>query len=152
MNFKVEKSLDNQVYTVAVKFESFGATDLTAAEEQALVADFGAPVIDIGGQYDGKLKADAGVITEDPTGDDVSVIVNSNKVSVTTGFAASLTVDAKKISTADLGVSLTTVQLLAEAKCDLFAAKIKEKLATAITALRAKKTSYEANSPETFTI
>lgn len=152
MNFKVEKSLDNQVYTVAVKFDSFGATDLTAAEEQALVADFGAPTIDVGGQYDGKLKVDEGVIVEDVTGDTVSIIVNSNKVAVTTGFIASLTVDAKKIAAADLGVSLTTPHLVAEAKCDLFAAKIKEKLAAAITALRAKKTSYEANSPETFTI
>lgn len=152
MNFKVEKSLENQVFSVAVKFDSFGAPDLTAEDEQALISDFGAPTIDIGGEYADKLKVDAGKIVTDIAGDPVKVVVNSKKVPVTTGFEASLAIDAKKLPAAELGVSLTTAQLVAEAKCDLFVAKIKDKLAAAIADLRAKKTAYEANSPETFTL
>lgn len=153
MNFTVEKTLDNQVFTATVKFDSFGSTEITAEEEAALVADFGAPKIDIGGEYTGKYKLESGKpVVDEVTGDAVKLIVNSKKVDVTTGFLATVSVDAKKIPDTEKGASISTSQLVAEAKCVLFVEQIHAKLAAAIAELRSKKTAYEANSPETFTI
>lgn len=153
MNFTIEKTLDNQVFTATVKFASFGSTTVTAEEEQTLIGDFGAPKIDIGGEYTGKYKIEAGVpVVDDVAGDAIKLIVNSKKVDVTTGFVATVSVDAKKIPDSEKGVSVSTAQLVAEAKCVLFVEKIQAKLATAIADLRTKQTAYEQNSPETFTI
>lgn len=153
MNFIIEKTLDNQVFTATIKFDSFGSTEITAEEEQALVGDFGAPKIDIGGEYIGKYKVEDGTpVVDDIAGDTVKLVVNSKKVDVTTGFMAAIAIDAKKIPEAEKGVSISTAQLVAEAKCILFVEKIQQKLSAAITELRAKKTTYESRSPETFTI
>lgn len=152
MNFKIEKSLDNQVFTAAVKFDSFGATNVTAEEEKALVADFGAPKIDVGGEYVGLYKVVEGRPEADVTGDSVKVIVNSKKVDVTEGFVATISIDARKIAETEKGLSISTSQLVAEAKCVLFVEQIQVKLAAAIADLRAKQTAYESGSPESFTI
>lgn len=155
MNFTKKKSLDEQVFTVTIDFASFGATNMTAEEEQALIQDLGAPIIDIGGQYTGKyaVGADSKIAADATNGDAVSVIINSKKVSVTTGFHAELSVDAKKIPATELtGTTLKTALLMAEAKCDLFADSVAQKITTAINDLRTKATTYEKSSPETFTV
>jgi hypothetical protein len=158
MNFKVERSLADQVFTTKVIFDSFGGTGVTPEDEQALITDFGAPTIDIGSeQYVGKYKFDTATktIIEDATaGDEVSFILNSLKVEVKTGFEVTYSVNAKRIPTTELTgkTSLTKAALIAEAKCLLFEKNIKAKLTAAINDLKSNISQFDKNAAQTFTI
>lgn len=157
MNFKIERSLVDQVFTTKVKFDTFGGAGITPEEEKSLIADFGAPVIDIGSEeYIGKYTYDPATKTfsEDPDGDQVNFILNSMKVEVKEGFEASFSVNAKRISATDTAgkTSLTKPSLIAEARCILFEKKVKEKLSAAITELKANMSDFEKTAPEIFTI
>jgi hypothetical protein len=158
MNFKTERTLVDQVFTTKVKFDTFGGAGITPEDEQSLIADFGAPTIDIGSEeYIGKYTYDATTKTfkEDATtGDEVRFIINSLKIEVKEGFEASFQSNAKRVTTAELTgkTSLTKASLIAEAKCILYEKKVKEKLTAAIAELKGNMSNFEKVTPEVFTI
>ena len=158
MNFKVERTLVDQVFTTKIKFDTFGGAGITDVEEQALIADFGAPVIDIGSEeYTGKYTYDdaAKTFKEDlTTGDSISFILNSMKIEVKEGFEATFSVNAKKILTAEITgkTSLKKPSLIAEAKCILFEQKVKQKLTAAIAELKGNMSNFDKTGAELFTI
>lgn len=158
MNFKVERTLIDQVFTTKVKFDTFGGAGITPEEEQSLIADFGAPVIDVGSEeYIGKYTYDpvTKTFTEDAVaGDQISFILNSMKIEVKEGFEASFNINAKRVTAAELTgkKSLTKPSLIAEAKCLLYEKKVKDKLAAAITELKGNMSNFDKAAAETFTI
>ena len=154
MNFQVNRKLENKVFTTEVKFQSYGATDLTPEDEKTLINDFGAPTINVGATYTGKFIVEGGKLKEDEVdGEEVKFVINSNKVEVKEGFVVAYTIDSKKIPATEPGAEyLKTTQLVAEARCLVFEAAIKQKLEEAIAELRAKETTFEKDAPKEFTI
>lgn len=149
MDFKVTRGLENKVFSTAVKFAAYGGFGLTTEEEEALIADFGAPVIDIGSiDFKGKFSvgADRRVIVDDVAGEEVSFVLNSKKVDVDKSFEAVYNIDAKKVPDTEVKTILKSKELVAEAKCVLFEAKVKEALGVAIDALKAKRTTFESGA------
>jgi hypothetical protein len=152
MNFTVNKQLTNNIYLSEVKFASFGSETMTIEEEQTLINDFGAPIIDIGGQFSGKYKVIDGVVKEDDTGETITFINNKKTATLTTGFIASSSITATALDVPSTAETVNTQALLAEARSLLFITTIKEKISTALTALKAKKTSFESTVVSTFTV
>ena len=149
MDFKVTRELENKVFSTGVKFAAYGGFGLTTEEEEALIADFGAPVIDLGAiEFKGKFAvgADRRVVVDDAAGEEVSFILNSKKVNVDKSFEVSYSIDAKKVPDTEVKAVLKSKELVAEAKCVLFEAKVKEALGNAIDALKAKRTTFESGA------
>lgn len=151
MNFSVTRMLENKIFTTTVKFASYGGFGLTAEEEEALLADFGAPEIDLGAiNFTGKLSvgADRRVVMDDSGGEEVSFILNSKKVALNKDFSASYVVDSKKINDTELGSTLKTKELVAEAKCVLFENMLKDAQASAMDILKKKQTTFESGAAD----
>lgn len=149
MDFKVTRELENKVFSTGVKFAAYGGFGLTTEEEESLIADFGAPVIDLGAiVFNGKFSvgADRRVVVDDAAGEEVSFILNSKKVNVDKSFEVSYSIDAKKVPDTEVKAVLKSKELVAEAKCVLFEAKVKEALGNAIDALKAKRTTFESGA------
>lgn len=149
MDFKITRGLENKVFSTGVKFAAYGGFGLTTEEEESLIADFGAPVIDLGAiVFNGKFSvgADRRVVVDDAAGEEVSFILNSKKVNVDKSFEVSYSIDAKKVPDTEVKAVLKSKELVAEAKCVLFEAKVKEALGNAIDALKAKRTTFESGA------
>lgn len=148
MDFNITRSLENKVFTTSVKFSAYGVFDLTAEEEEALITDFGAPVIDLGAiAFAGKFGVvERRVVADSAAGEDVAFILNSKKVEVKSGFEVTYSVDAKKIDDKEVKVILKSKELVAEAKCVLFEEKVKAALAAAMDALKQKRTTFESGA------
>lgn len=149
MDFKITRGLENKVFSTGVKFAAYGGFGLTTEEEESLIADFGAPVIDLGAiVFNGKFSvgADRRVVVDDADGEEVSFILNSKKVDVDKSFEVSYSIDAKKVPDTEVKAVLKSKELVAEAKCVLFEAKVKEALGNAIDALKAKRTTFESGA------
>lgn len=149
MNFVITRSLENKVFTTTIKFASYGGFGLDTAEEEALIADFGAPIIDLGAiVFAGKFSVgvDRRVVTDATTGEDVSFILNSKKIDVKTGFEATYSIDSKKIDDKEVKLILKSKELVAEAKCVLFETKVQEALSAAMDALKQKRTTFESGA------
>lgn len=149
MNFVVTRSLENKVFNTGVKFATYGGFGLTTEEEESLIADFGAPIIDLGAiVFAGKFSVgvDRRVISDELAGEDVSFILNSKKVDVKSGFEVTYSIDSKKIEDKEVKIVLKSKELIAEAKCVLFEEKVKEALTAAIDALKLKRTTFESGA------
>ncbi len=98
--------------------------------------------------FKGKFSvgADRRVVVDDTAGEEVSFILNSKKVNVDKSFEVSYSIDAKKVPDTEVKAVLKSKELVAEAKCVLFEAKVKEALGNAIDALKAKRTTFESGA------
>ena len=61
-------------------------------------------------------------------------------------FEVSYSIDAKKVPDTEVKAVLKSKELVAEAKCVLFEAKVKEALGNVIDALKAKRTTFESGA------
>ena len=156
MNFTIDRTLEDLVFSTFVKFESNGTGVLTPEQELALINDFGAPVVEVGGSFTGNYKVDAGKVVEADGGDVVGVdcdeitfVLNSMTMEAKEGFEATYSSNAKKILAADYetNVQITTAELLAEARCKLFENEVLSRLSIGLTALIAKSSTFETDAP-----
>ena len=159
MLFKKTRSLNEKVFSTKISFVDFGERDALGAidaeakaNEQALVDDFGAPIVSVGKEFVGHAKVESGkvVLVDDSTDPDaacVSYVLSEKKIDVTTGFEALFAINAKKecacMDKADPSVTILTPEQVAEAKCLVFEVEIEKRLAEVIDGLKAKYTAFE---------
>lgn len=152
MLFKTTRVLKDKVFSTSISFVDFGERDSLGAidnesriKEQSLVDDFGAPKITLGKEFIGHVKVVDGKVqladyTDGIAETCISFILANKETEVTTGFAASIAIDAKK-EQAVLGK--LTAEQVAEAKCLVFEQAITERLKAAIATLKENFTTFE---------
>lgn len=159
MLFKKERSLSDKVFGTKVVFVDFGERDSVGAIckvekelEAQLIEDFGAPEVELGGEYKAYAKLDGGKVVlcndSDLEKEEVTLVLASCKMAIKEGFVAPFVVDAKKL---EAGSKLTAEQI-AEAKCLAFETEVVKRLTAAITALKAKLTTFETEVLDEVTI
>ncbi len=126
---------------------------MTAEEEKRMYEGFGYPVIDIGGAFEGSFSFDKEnkKVVENEDGHPVSILHNSNKISVNEQFKAEIRVGLDKL---DLKANehLTTKTSLAEATCLLFETKVLERIEKAVEEIKDKQTCFESGYPKEVSI
>lgn len=151
MEFTVERSIENKVLTVDVKFKAYGDSNKTAEEEQELVQAFGAPEVSVGGLFEGKFKADGVNVQADEAGESVSFVLANKKVSLNENFAVSHSVKLDEIkSDVKSDGTLTDEIKLAHARCLLFELEIQKRITEAADALQAKSIAFNDGYPKDF--
>jgi hypothetical protein len=145
MNFSITRKLENGVFSTEVKCTSYGDTTLSATEEEALIADFGPVVVEVGGQLTGKCIISGKGVAIDPAGEEVGFILNSNKVSLKPELLITYSIDAAKISKEEIVKCpiLKDAIKIAEARCVVFESTVKTKILESLTELKASSTSFE---------
>lgn len=150
MLFKTTRSLKDKVFGTSISFVDFGERDslgfvdnAARVKEQALLDDFGAPKISVGKEFTGYIQIEDGkvkLVEEALDAKLVKFIIADKQVEVTTGFVASIAIDAKKEY--QVTPSLTSEQE-AEAKCLIFEKVITQRLQEAILNLKSHFTTFE---------
>ena len=159
MLFKKERSLSDKVFGTKVVFVDFGERDSVGAIckvekelEAQLIEDFGAPEVELGGEYKAYAKLESGKVVlcndSDPAKEEVTLVLSSSKMAVKPGFVAPFVVDAKKI----VAENTLTAEQIAEAKCLAFETEVIKRLEAAITELKAKLTTFETEVLDEVTI
>lgn len=171
MILKKERTLQNKLFGTKISFVAFGKRDDTGAivkevaqEEEQIIDDFGAPILQVGGQFGGVVKIVDKKVTlvkiEDALADyvlqdgesKIEFVLNNVTVALDDKFTTSYVADANKETATD---KLTQEQI-AEAKCLIFEKAIQDRSQELIIAYKEKLTAFEtelkdANSEE-FTI
>lgn len=156
MIFKKERSLKDKVFGTKIVFvdygerDSIGGVSKTEKELEAqLIDDFGAPEVELGGEFVGYVKLsgkDLSVSIDDSKASDhdkITFVLSSSKAIVKEGFEAPLLVDAKKTPAhKDTHATLTQEQT-AEVRCKIFEDIIVDRLCRAVDSLKAKLTTFE---------
>jgi hypothetical protein len=155
MIFKTERKTTDKVFSTAIVFSGYGDNKLSDTEEQALIDDFGSPVINLGAlTYTGKfaINDDTRVVADD-SGDEISIIVNTKALTLDNNFKAEYVSDSKKFLKSDYSANtvINTPELLAEARCLLFEETVKAAIADALKALKEKTTRFETVDIPDFT-
>lgn len=158
MLFKKERSLSDKVFATKVVFVDFGERDSVGAIckvekelEAQLIEDFGAPEVELGGEYKAFAKLEGGKVVlceESGGGEEVTLVLSSCKAAIKQGFVAPFAVDAKKI----VAENTLTAEQIAEAKCLAFEEEVVKRLTAAITELKAKLTTFETETLDEVTI
>lgn len=154
MNLKILRNIENGTYSTIISFESWGGTTLTSDEEKDLLHDF--PIMldykDI--TFSGKYKLLNGVVVADEVaGDSVLITPLTKTVPLIEGFSLSYSCSVNEVATSELtGTSLNTSELVAEAKVILFEDKVKDKISSLMTIIKAKRDKFEDGTPTIVTI
>lgn len=155
MNFKVDRSIENNVFKVNIIFDSFGSDDLTMENEEELLKKYGTPLIDVGGKpLEAKLTytEDKGVkVTDEESAEKLTMVLNSKKIKVDETFVATYAIDANSIRKEDLTDTFDSKLKLAEAKCVLFEHTIRNRINTAMESIKSRVSNFEKGYPITLT-
>lgn len=154
MKFEIRRKIEKGVYSVSVKHASFGGNDFNAEEEKRLLKSFGAPAIDIGGKHEGTFKYDplTGEVNEDSDGQNVSIVLNSQKLMVDEHFYAEFKVKLTDIPESLVSENLPSRQSVIEAKCLLFEKMIENKLKEVLEKIKNNYSNFESGYPKEITI
>jgi hypothetical protein len=156
MNFETKHSVSKNVFGATVSFAGYGTDTMDEAHEKALFEDLGAPSINLGSiVFEGYFKVDGDkrvVEATEADGDKVSFIVNAKKLELGEGFVTSYFADAADVAKSELGESLTTGRLVAEAKALLFQIKVLDAVKTAVEAVKSESTRFENEVVPTLTV
>jgi hypothetical protein len=164
MNFNTKRKVENGIFTTQVVFDSYGVTaegsEMSEAQEKALFNDLGNPKINLSdivfsGKY--KVDADTRVVAAEDTdvdADEVKFVMNNKPLTLAEGFVAEYTVDSDSFqrSAYENNKSLTTPQLMAEARCVLFEDKVNEAIVAAVTKVKNQRTKFETAEVPTLTV
>lgn len=160
MLFKKSRSLKDKVFGTKIEFVDFGERDALGqidveakAKEQDLIDNFGAPQVSVGKEFVGHVKLVDGKVTlvEQTDADAICItyILSEKILDVTTGFTASIGVDAKKETAIEAKL---TAEQVAEAKCLVFEEVVAKRLLATIDSLKAKFTAFESEALEEIAI
>lgn len=154
MNFKIERKIENRVFSTKILYVSLGSETMTADEEKKVFEDFGYPVVDVGGSFSGEVDVIDGkvVMSNEPPAWGIGFVHNSDKRKVQEGFSAELRVNIDKIEDHLLSDTLDTKLKVAEAQCLIFEETVKQRIEKAIKDIMDKVTFFEEGYPKEFTI
>ncbi|GCD11775.1 hypothetical protein [Clostridium tagluense] len=147
MNLTITRGIENNKFTTLVAFKEFGGIGMTSEDEMALLQNY--PIILTYGEitFSDKFKVVSGNVVQDSTGDTVTLILSERKTPLTQVFQVRYEVSTGQILDAELGTSLISKELVAQAKCILFENKVKERITSLLTIAKTKNNSFEINSP-----
>lgn len=148
MNLATKKDIENNVFIVTVYCKELGTADLTDEQERELLNDFPSKIIYKDLSFKGKFNVANGVpiFTEDDTGEEISLTLTNQEITLDENFSAVYRVDMNKVQTNDLGEILNSKELVCWAKCNLFAKVIEEEAARILADIRSKANTFSGET------
>ncbi len=154
MNLKIVNEIDNNVFSCTITVDSFGTEQMSATDEQDLLADFPTTVAYRTMKFEENIKVEGNVPVKSDIEPDESTTVKvtlppvSNKeIALDENFEAVYRTDLNKIaqSATDEHV-LTTRELVAQAYCVVFADIVVDAVKKIMEELRKKAPGFESES------
>lgn len=140
------QSLKDGIYSVSIKFDSYGRRDLTATQEKEIIENYGCKLIYKDIEFSGHYKVDNGSVVkcEASEGDEVKLSLNNQEIALDEELLVEYKVKADSLNDKVIGTSLTTKEKVATAMCKLFADKIEEAITKIIDGAIAKTDDFES--------
>lgn len=145
MKLLVTPSITDNRYSVIIKFKSFGSTTLTDEQEKKVIDDY-SPSFKLSDlTFEGKYKADGSPkkVVADSSGHSVTLSVPNKSIKIDDTIELGYTIHANEIAQSETGGTLTTVDLVAQAKTQLFVDVISKKIGDTIKNLSANLNKFE---------
>ena len=164
MNFNTHRKVENGIFSTQIVFDAYGVTtpgsEMSENQEKALFNDLGHPKINLSdivfkGMY--KVDSDTRVIPaedDDVEADEISFVMNNKPLTLAEGFVAAYECNSDIVPRSDYinNKSLTTAQLISEARCVCFEEKVKEAIVEAVQNIKAQSTKFEMTEIATLTV
>lgn len=143
MNFTITRDITNETFSTEIKFSSYGGSDITSTDEQALLVDFPQYLDYNAITFSDKFKVAAGNVISDTSGLAISITPLSKRVIIDSTLDLTFSYNVNQILASEVdGTNLITKENSCEAKILLFEEKIKAQITTLINSAKAKRDNF----------
>lgn len=144
MKLKTERVVSNNIHTTTISFGGYGTATLTAEEEFECLESYPAELIYSDMKFEGTYTLNGSEVEAGGT-DTIKLSINNKRVMLDENFTVSFRIDANALSSSvySSNTDINTAALYCQAACILFEDTIKAKVATLLSASRAKNNNFE---------